>query len=360
MAGTAFNTANWDGYDEAPATNPGSALTDFTLLIDISTLSADWKAAVQSDAGDIRCTKGDDTEIPLDVINFAYNAGAPTGFIRVLWSATLASSGTQNLRVYVGHGTAVAYDANETYGSDNAYDEYWEAYIPMQEDAKDRTSHSNDFTAQGSITIGGATGQFGDATTFDGSDDALTRADAVCSAEPFTFMCWANDDTTGDVIIGINNSGDPDDGWALYKHSSGGNKVSAMAVDDDGPTYAYGKSTDSMPASGWFHAAAVFASDTSRTGYMNAVPGSADTTSVTANPAADPETAIGRTPRYDSADYVGDLQDAQIHSTDRATAWIAEEYAQSNDQPAFWGVWAWTAASGTIARQVISAYRRTR
>jgi len=50
----------------------------------------------------------------------------------------------------------------------------------------------------------------------------------------------------------------------------------------------------------------------------------------------------------------------QVHSAALSDDWIAEEYAQSNDQPAFWGVWAWTAASGTIARQVISAYRRTR
>ena len=171
MAGTTFSPANWSGYDAQTVTNPNSDLTGFTLLIDVSTFSSTWKSTVQPDAGDIRITKGSGsggTELAYDLIDWAYNQGSPTGWIRVLWSSQLAQSGTQEVYVYVGYtpGTAVAYDAAgdpSGYGPDNAYDVNWAAYWPLF-DVNDRTSNNRDLTNNGADA--GATGKVGSCHDF--------------------------------------------------------------------------------------------------------------------------------------------------------------------------------------------------
>src|SRR6056297_96504 len=87
-------------YATATVTNPSSALTDFTLIIDLSTLPQDWWDAVTSSDGTKgRASKGDGTtELACDWIDF--DDTAETGLLRVLWSGTLASTGTQEVRIY--------------------------------------------------------------------------------------------------------------------------------------------------------------------------------------------------------------------------------------------------------------------
>ena len=357
MAGTAFNSANWDGYDEQSVTNPGSALTDFTLLIDISTLSADWKAAVQSDGGDIRCTKGDDTEIPLDVINWAYNAGAPTGWIRTSWDGTLASAGTQKVRVWAGHGTAVAYDANETYGQYNAYPSTWEAYYPLH-DLNDRTSNQNTLTNDGATAD--AVGQVGDCYEFDDADHEYlydSDCDGLPSAAPMSILAWVrlDDLSVRQRLVDVCASTASMYGWDLWFLET--TNVAYFTTYNDGGGTASAVTTSALSINTWHHIAAIETASDARAILLDAGNKGTDTTDITA---ASPDAiVIGHKPGGGN-DTSGRIDDVQVHSAALSDDWIAEEYAQSNDQPAFWGVWAWTAASGTIARQVISAYRRTR
>ncbi len=344
MAGTAFSAANWGGYDEQSATNPGSALTDFTLLIDISTLSSDWKSNVQSDAGDIRCTKGDGTtELATDVIDWAYNAGAPTGWIRVKWSGTLAASGTQNVRVYVSYtsGTAVVYDASETYGSDNAYDASWEQYYPLH-DANDRTSNGRTATAGGAPgpTFGDITGKVGSGTSLDGSDDYIDIGDYVPEGD-HTLMIWCKPPSSISAQA-----------WAI------GSSTTARAYlgwYSDETFYArYGLqaqfASGSVTKDAWNHLAVYYDhSDTSAAAFLD---GSASGTSSISQLLAAPTNMNIGTFNEGSNPVAMEVDEMQMHSVIRTVDWIAEEHAQSDDQSTFWGTWAWTGTGSSFLGEI--------
>jgi hypothetical protein len=355
MAGTAFNTANWSGYDEATATNPSASLTGFTLLIDVSTLSADWKAAVQSEGADIRVAKGDDTELAYDLIEWAYNAGSPTGWIRALWSGTLANSGTQNVRVYAGYtgGTATAYDSDETYGSDNAYDANWLGYWPAG-GGSDRTANGYTLSpgSAGNPTAGGVVGLVGTATRYDGSNDYCTGTPTLPTQ--WTTMCW------------FYNAVDASGSFAEFAESPGhatrdrttGFNASSNAVW----VYQYSGSDKNAysgavsPVTGtWHHAAGVY-DGTNLSAYANSSPGTPVSSGNPYTGYTTPEYVSGR---YQSNYFAGLLDDLQLHNTGRSAAWISEEYAQSNSQATFWGTWEWTAGGAPASILPLIHYYRT-
>lgn len=81
-------------YATATITNPSSSLTDFSLMVDLSRMPANWWSAVNtSDGTKGRAAKNDGTELATDWINF--NNIAHTGWLRVKWAGTLANSGSQ-------------------------------------------------------------------------------------------------------------------------------------------------------------------------------------------------------------------------------------------------------------------------
>jgi hypothetical protein len=106
----------------ATISNPASAQTDFSLLVDLSTMPAEWWASVDTaDGTKGRAAKDDGaTELATDWIDF--DSGAETGLVRVKWTGTLASSGVQKVRIYSPRASRSSYGATDTYGSDNAYD----------------------------------------------------------------------------------------------------------------------------------------------------------------------------------------------------------------------------------------------
>jgi len=187
-------------YDTATLVNPTSSLTDFTLIVDLSRMSAAWWAAVDTSDG----TKGraakdlGPTELACDWIDF--DDSAETGLLRVKWSGTLSDTGTQTLRIYPPVAANASVAASDTYGSDNAYDSDWAAYWPLHDEV-DRTANGYDLTAQGGVTVGGATGKLGAATDFDGSDDNLknTTAAPVPMDSACTIMAWVEPDANSPV-----------------------------------------------------------------------------------------------------------------------------------------------------------------
>ena len=164
--------------DHALATidNPSSALTDFTLLVDLSNMPSSWWAAVDtSDGTRGRVYKGDGTtRLSCDWINF--NNVAETGILAVKWSGALAASGTQQLWIEPPLSTNAAVAASDTYGADNAYDSYYAGFW-IDGGITDRTANGNDGTAQGGASAGGGSGVLGSATDFDGTDDFINVPD---------------------------------------------------------------------------------------------------------------------------------------------------------------------------------------
>ena len=358
MAGTTFSTGNWTGYDEQSATNPSGALTDFTLLIDISTLSSTWKSEIQSDGGDIRVTKGDDTELAYDLIDFAYNAGAPTGWIRCKWSGSLASSGTQNVRVWAGYtgGTAVAYDANETYGSDNAYDSNWVGYWPLHETPSsgatfaDRTSNGNDGTltdADSSTTSG--TGKVGACLNFSGSTaDRIECGNSLLGSANGTILAWCKPDNNS-AYYGVagTRTGDSDECMLGVLGAAGANTGESW-----GPSWSNRlESNAALSTSALSHVGiSINSTGPARNHWYNGASSANDANTHFSTFTADFE--IGSR-GANSLGFDGLIDDVQLHSVARAAEWIAEEYAQSNSQSTFWGTWAWT--SGTYETLMATA-----
>lgn len=351
MPGTSFSTAIWSGYDEQSVTNPGSALTDFTLLINIANLSSDWKSNVQSDGADIRLTKGDGTtELAYDLIDWAYNAGSPTGWIRVKWSGTLAASGTQNVRVWVGYtgGTATAYDASETYGSDSAYDAFWKAYWASISVA-DRTSNGNNITNTTGVGTS-SDAKVGDGS-FDyerGSADYMQMSSAVVPAYPFTMMCWIKTESfpsSGAVgLMAIETNGSNDHRHALYTGTTSSQNVGANSRSTSAGNAV---SSTTMSTGTWYHASGVWTSAASRTARTNAAGAIENTTSI--SPSGINYTRLGRFNNSPVYYFDGLMNDVQIHSTARSADWIDEEYNQTDDNATFWGTWAWTESASSVS-----------
>lgn len=340
------------GYGTATITNPGGALTDFTLMIDLSRMHASWWAEVDTaDGTKGRASKEDETELATDWIDF--NDSLETGWLRVKYSGTLAASGVQDIRIYPPVAANSSNAPGATYGSDNAYDANWEGYWP-DGGGDDRTSNGLDLT-QHSITAGDSTGKVGRGTGYlgkgvSGDDYADVAVSGV--SEPITLMGWAKDDTS--------NHNDEDIMGLADKDVTGKyHRMIALGTENDGNSYVQAFTFDGSTAgasdqltgdwTSWHHATAVFASGSSRSAYADATAPTANTDSRTVT--GIDLLSVGRagdsTPR---GYFDGILNELQFHSVVRVADWIAEEYAQTNDNATFWGSWGWTAGAAGAAQ----------
>jgi hypothetical protein len=109
----------------------------------------------------------------------------------------------------------------------------------------------------------------------DASEQYLETDSPRLTAEPFTLACWAvNDDTAlTHALVWFGRSDVGNDRHYVGVSISG----AVVAVTVDGATT--GTATAGSPGNGvLFHAAGVWASDSSRTAYLNGAPGTEDTT----------------------------------------------------------------------------------
>jgi hypothetical protein len=340
-------------YDTATLVNPGSSLTDFTLIVDLSRMSAAWWSAVDTTDG----TKGraakdsGPTELACDWIDF--DDSAETGLLRVKWSGTLASSGTQTLRIYPPQSGNASVAASDTYGSDNAYDSDWAAYWPLH-DANDRTSNGYDLTASGGVTVGGATGKLGAATDFDGSDDRLDyTAGAPVDSDDSLFIAWANPDATNQrALIYQDDTGTNGTIYRRLMHSS---FMLGNVNDGAGSSTTTWNFNVGVSASTWYMAAYQMNTSTSRYVFANDNQGGHDTTSVTVT--GTDRIGIGGA-IWGGSYFDGQMQHVQVHASARSADWIEYEYDQTNDQATFWGTWTNTPVAGGISIPVVMHHRR--
>lgn len=326
----------------ATVTNPSVSLTDFTLLIDLATMPASWWSTVDtSDGTKGRVYKGDgETELASDWINF--DDDAETGLLRVKWSDTLATSGTQQVWIEPPVSANASYAADDTYGSDNAYDGSWALYLPFEEASGivyDRTGNSNDGTAAGTPGYG-ATGKVGAGIDFEHDDsDAFSVADSASMNVngDITILAWVNPEafteSLGHIVGGYSWGG----GYAGY----------AFVIDNTGHITVWN-------GSGWQSAAGqITTGSLQHIGYTNDgatnryyISGAEDSTDSAGNPNSYAGVRYIAADANGTQEYDGILDEVQIHSAARSAAWIASEYAQSNNNETFWGEWGWVPASG--------------
>ena len=318
-------------YDIATATNPSSALTDFTFIVDLSLMSDAWWAAVDTTDGTKgRASKSDGTtELACDWIDF--DSTAETGILRVKYTGTLASTGTQEVRIYPPISTNVSYGVTDTYGQYNAYDSAWLLYSPDGGTA-DRTTNQNNGTAFGSVSSGGVSGKIGKATDFDGIDD---------------YIEYANIDNNESTIVTTFNSDVLD-----YTTQLGTNKVdgdnlgSILKLRNDGSVwlrYGFGTSRRQIiVASGysvgvWVDANMVLSQSSPNAEiYLNGVSGGTNSDGAYSPNTTEPFSVAKN---YEDSYFNGKCQNIQFHNIARASSWLSEEYLQIDDNATFWGTW---------------------
>lgn len=146
------------------------------------------------------------------------------------------------------------------------------------------------------------------ARNFNGSSAFAENANAIVNDVPCTLACWFDVDTAVDAqLVGVGDTSG-NDYMRLVSNSSG----AVAAQSFDGTTFASGNSdTNSSVGGGWFHAAAVFGSATSRIAYLDGDPGTENTTSVTVTPANIDRTVIGANKNFGTTTLYFDGQIAE-------------------------------------------------
>jgi hypothetical protein len=325
------------------STKVGSGgVSDFSVMItrdhlDDEVVDPSGSNAARTDGGDVRFSSDSagTTQLACDVIAFEHDSstGADDAEIQIRVNVpSLSSASDTDIYIwYDGSTTTAQPAASNTYGSDNAYDANWEGYWP-DGGSTDRTSNGNDGTAQGGVTLGGSTGQVGDATDYEASStqysDLGTRIDVV---SPMTLLAWVNPESL-DVqyrgVIAARANADyqyqlrtvgatsPYDTLSLL--TSGGSSTSSLTItsstwqligvsaDTTGWTFFKDSSTDSQSAQG------------------------------SSSVAAAGNTTIGIGGKnIPSQSWDGLIDEAQIHSTARSSAWITTEYNNTNSPSTF-------------------------
>ncbi len=362
MASTSFDDSNWAGHDEYDSNSSVISNNNDNLLIDLGEhASADFWSNVASDGGDIRVTNSaGDTAYSYELENF--DSTAETGIL-FFNSQGLSTSSATTYRVYAGNSSASLPADSDTLGAENVWNDNFEAKYHM-DDLIDSTSNGHDMTANGGVTVGGASGNIGAATEFDGSDDYLIENN-------FSPLPHSSDDT---VMFGgwVNTSNNSQNqgimGWwtrgyiAFFDNNSDGD-YEVIAFFNNGSSDSDARTaTGTFPDGNWHHIVAV----RSGTGASNIeiyIDGSA---------------ASNNTRNDDSATNFPETFD--FHLGDRANnSWpldgllsgafvmknppsdvsnyITTEYNNQNDNATFWTNNGWTAADqiGSVSEANASA-----
>lgn len=157
------------------------------------------------------------------------------------------------------------------------------------------------------------------------ASNVLRCSSAVLTSTPVTMAAWAYPTTLGDNrrIVSILNSASPNNQnqWALGI----GPSDNVSATTGDGSSSSSSASTMSITANTWVHAAAVFASATSRAAYLNG--GNKGTNTVSRTPTGLNRTSIGAQDNADLAtapkNMIGPLAHVAIWNVALADADIA-------------------------------------
>jgi len=346
-------------YDTATVLNPSSALTNFTLMVDLSRMSAAWWAAVDTTQGRRgRAAKDDGTELACDWIDF--DSVAETGWLRVKWSGTLASSGTQVLRVYPPNTANSVQISSSTYGKDNAYKASAEGYWPMMADADDRTVNGRDFILTAGVVPGGGSTNAGPSASFDGVGYGQNNDNPFENAAERTLMIWGKPVTgfaTGD---GLFNIGLPyGSGGQRWTFTTSGGTPAAVRIEVGGGGYTSSKTT---PLDEWNFFGVSLSDGGDLSGhkiYKNDEAPETATGTTTINTLITNNLYIGLS-YLTTKGWVGDLQHAMLYSEELPEAWIDHEYAQTSGQAAFWGTWANTAGASATTTSRSRDRSRTR
>jgi hypothetical protein len=327
-ATTAWYNPNWS-YRQQITINKdyiGEELTDFPVLIRLDNTSL---TGVRNDYHDLVLTQADGiTEIP-------YEREDNTN----LWVKVPKLTPTEDTVIYLYYGNPTVTEDKQRPEEvwTNGYAGVWHLNNNPEGEIKDSTENNNTGTANGGMNQNDSLkeGKVGGALEFDGSDDYVNLGNPITSM-PITISVWFRvpDVTNSYSLISIMEgivtggdyfrifargavTGDPVSAHSQVNPGGGGGSASGIA-----------NTTTGHQANTWHHAVAVFASNSSRTVYLDGGNSATDTTTVSGHTIT--TTQIGRILGNGSGNelYLNGLIDSvRISSLARSSSWISAEYA---------------------------------
>lgn len=339
MASASFDDSNWNGWFEVDSDETKVDEATGDLMVDLGTHAPSefWSNAA-SDGGDVRITNSDgSTAYSFELENF--DTGAQTGIL-FFDSQAISTSSSVTFRIYAGNGSASMPAETDTLGAQNVWGSNYKL-VNHLEDTNDSTANNNDASANGGVTVGGASGPFGNsATLFDGNDDYLGVPDdnSLDLTGNFTFLVWF-ETTHGDYAVFW------DKGWTNGYIFRKQNDLDGDVID----TWFSGgghQANTSIADGNWHLGIATYDQSNLET-YLD---GSLDAThtesgSISTNST---ELRIGGDTAGNDQWWEGRLAEARIYEGSVTSNWQQTHYNNQSDNASFWTAGSWETTGGEV------------
>lgn len=320
----------------ATLTPPEGTVTDFSALLDLSTLPSAWWASIDtSDPTRGRVFDSAGNRLAVDWLP-GFSRANRVGWARVLIPGALTPESDLSVSVHAPRAARASVADGDTYGRFAAYDEHWLAYWPLH-DRADRTGQ-HDATSIFGAAPNSLDGVVGRAVSTSAAQERMGAGGVDLSGRTvFTVMGWINDSKT-------NQDTAANASVILAQHSTAGNRPFYLMKNQNSRAMRFMVNDSAAAVDGavetgigaWVHAAGVKRADEIAL-YVN---GAADgTDEYEGDTTGSATTLIGNWQNSTQRAPLGGLDDIQVHATDRSAAWIAFEVAQASDPEAAYGAW---------------------
>jgi len=342
-----------------------ATLSNFPVLFTEDNLpsemfDADGANPAQNGGGDIRFSSDEagTTELAFEIVDFTTNNNPALGTAQI-WVKVPSLDDTTDTTIYVwyGHSTATAYDADETYGSQNVWRTEYKSVWHVEETGDGTAGEYKDSTVNAHNAQGGggtagripsvdSSGAIENAQTFDGSNDWIDTnesSDYNPGTGNFSAGVWfktsrttAQTNSEMSAMMKLHNA-DPYPGWKLSMAMPGGGGTTGKVfanVRDASTNKATVFSSSTYNDGAWYHYWMVRNGDDLYT-YINGVQvGTIDgCSSINATNATDMRIGTNVIDTNDMWD--GSLDEIRYYAGILTADWLVTEYNNQSDPSSF-------------------------
>lgn len=343
-----------------PGQVPG-ALTDYELTITeamfpgaaLELLDSDDPNSAQNGGGDVRVALDADgiNQIAIDVVTFITASGGGECEINAL-----ATTFPTDAKVWVFYNTGTTASQpspSHQFGSDNAYRAAAELVLTLNEDPAgtapqfiDRTSNSNDGTANGGMTSGDSVaGKIGNAVDFDGTDDVINGGQEPVgiptgdSGDELVISVWIQQNTrstNANIVEYKDDSTESDGNWQLRLEDADGNGPGGYIWLRTYGGNNGGTPSEVVPLDLWVYLTVVWLAGTKILIYVNGVL-EQDVAETDTSARANNVFNIGNTTQSGPTAFQGLIDDLRLYSADAGADFYATRY-NNTDSPSTFAV----------------------
>lgn len=304
-------------------------LTDFPVYVDLNDLPASFHTNVnQTDARDIRVTKGDGTtELPREIV--FYNATSDIGELHFKYSGTLFDTTDTDVYIYYGNAGASDYGATDTYGRNNVWDSNYIGVYHLHESSGTHYSStgSHDSTSVAVTQQGANIGQLYTADEFASTNDisfADDNAYSINTTNQFSAEAWVKVDSLSARQEPLNKGTSSNYEWGLRIETSG--SLRPTIYTSSGGDHMTCIASSQVSTSTWYYLVLTSNLTTPRTEvYNNGTSVCNDTTTSGSYTNGTSAMRIGERADF-SNDTDGTIDEVRFSDVARSSAWVSTQY----------------------------------